>query len=524
MALADRLVALVVAGEPHGHRLEPVLGDLEARAVVEDGGAEHQLVVELGLDQDDVDARIALLPLLDRDVQALVGEQPEGLVADRREPHVGDAAGAGAGDGRDALPEVVRVGHQRVDDDDELGAVLDRDIDIGGRADAAVDELAAVDLDRRVDHRQRARGGHRGRDRDVGPIALAEHHSLGGIEVGRGQVQLGIDQPEVVASIGVREHLGDVILEPTPGVDAGRQSAGQAGGHVDGRQLAQVADQFPRHSGYPQREGERLANEAAVVGFQQGAERDVAQRRRQLAVQHPHHLLGGDPVRHHAGHERPRAGSHVDVELVDGAVDRQQVERSQGADLVDAAGEAPAAEDERGLRSTLATFSAPSRPRVLSGGLELDDLAHGDPHYAARTGRPRCLARGRGGVRAQRLPCRGAGKAVWHRAGRARLRAPARPCRGPRLHLALPAASRAREPNAARGEAQRRLGDGHERAKQPHPVHVGLAHGSRPRLEHEAVHDRGRARPLRRQGAVDDQVVRGTQKRPAPAHAQGQAW
>src|SRR6185503_4472063 len=66
VALADRLVAVVVAGESQGHRLEAVLGDLEAGAVVEDGGAEHQLVVELGLDQDDVDARIALLPLLDR--------------------------------------------------------------------------------------------------------------------------------------------------------------------------------------------------------------------------------------------------------------------------------------------------------------------------------------------------------------------------------------------------------------------------------------------------------------------------
>ena len=153
VALGDRLIALVVAGEPHGHGLEAVLGDLEAGAVVEDRGAEHELVVELGLDQDDVHAGIALLPLLDRHVQALVGQQPKGLVADRREPHVRDAAGPGAGDGWDPLAEVVRVGHQRVDDDDELRTVLDRDIDVRGRPDATVDELAAVDLDRRVDHR-----------------------------------------------------------------------------------------------------------------------------------------------------------------------------------------------------------------------------------------------------------------------------------------------------------------------------------------------------------------------------------
>ena len=58
VALGDRLVAVVVAGELQRHRLEAVLGDLQAGAVVEDRGAEHQLVVELGLDQDDVDAGI----------------------------------------------------------------------------------------------------------------------------------------------------------------------------------------------------------------------------------------------------------------------------------------------------------------------------------------------------------------------------------------------------------------------------------------------------------------------------------
>ena len=46
-------------------------------------------------------------------------------------------------------------GHERVDHDDELRARLDRDVEVGGRDDAAVDQLAVVDLDRRVDHRQR---------------------------------------------------------------------------------------------------------------------------------------------------------------------------------------------------------------------------------------------------------------------------------------------------------------------------------------------------------------------------------
>ena len=82
-----------------------------------------------------------------------------------------------------------------------------------------------------------------------------------------------------------------------------------------------------------------------------------------------HHLLGRDAVGRQRGDQRAGAGADVDVELVDRAVDRQQVERPQRADLVDAAGEAAAAQHERG---------AGLRARTALPGplLELDDLAH----------------------------------------------------------------------------------------------------------------------------------------------------
>ena len=60
---ADLAQVLVVLGELDRHRLEAVAGDVEPRGVVEDVRLEHQLVVGLGLDQDDVDARVALLPV-----------------------------------------------------------------------------------------------------------------------------------------------------------------------------------------------------------------------------------------------------------------------------------------------------------------------------------------------------------------------------------------------------------------------------------------------------------------------------
>ena len=63
---------------------------------------------------------------------------------------------------------------------------------------------------------------------------------------------------------------------------------------------------------------------------------------------------GVTPLASIAGDEGAGAGADVDVEVVDGAVDREQVEGAQGADLVDAAGEAAAAEHQGGLRGLFA--------------------------------------------------------------------------------------------------------------------------------------------------------------------------
>src|SRR4051794_28373447 len=63
VALADLAEARVAERQLGRHRLEAVAGDLHARREVHDRRLEHELVVGLGLDEDDVDARIALLPL-----------------------------------------------------------------------------------------------------------------------------------------------------------------------------------------------------------------------------------------------------------------------------------------------------------------------------------------------------------------------------------------------------------------------------------------------------------------------------
>ena len=92
---------------------------------------------------------------------------------------------------------------------------------------------------------------------------------------------------------------------------------------------------------------------------------------------------GVTPLAVSAATNEPGARAHVDVELVDGAVHRQQVERSQGADLVDAAGEPAAAQHQRGARAPrpAALRLAGCLAVLLRRLLEPDDLAHPADEY-----------------------------------------------------------------------------------------------------------------------------------------------
>ncbi len=99
-----------------------------------------------------------------------------------------------------------------------------------------------------------------------------------------------------------------------------------------------------------QRQRGALAGELGQVRPQQVGDVDVFEwRRASLAGDDAHHLLGRHAVGAKGGDEGTRRGADVDVEVVDGAVDRQQVQGAQGADLIDAPGEAAAAEHEGGL-------------------------------------------------------------------------------------------------------------------------------------------------------------------------------
>ena len=323
---------------------------VEALRVVHDRRAEHQLVGRLGLDQDDVDAGVLLLPLLDRLVQAGVGDQAEGLVGDRRQAHVGDAPHAGAEDGRDRLLEVVDVGDQRVDDDDELGAPsrprCRRWWSSGCRRRPSGGPSA-----RPACRRSAARSSTRPPSRSARPPSpprrrRSARRCRGRSRSGRARGRAGGSRWR-----GRRRRAPRRRSRRARSPSRGRSAAPRPG-------RRRCRSPRPRRSGPASAAARRLRSgsaaafceEAEVVGLEHPVEVEVLELGGDARVEHLHHLVGGDAVGEHRGDEGAGAGADVDVEVVDGAVDGEQVEGAQGADLVDAAGEAAAAEDQRGLR------------------------------------------------------------------------------------------------------------------------------------------------------------------------------
>ena len=135
----------------------------------------------------------------------------------------------GAEERRDGLLEVVDVGHERVDHDDELRARLDGDVEVRRRDDAAVDELAVLDVDGLVDHRQRGRRADRlwRSARRPSPRRRSTMRSHVSRSVAA-RYSSGSSSAEVVGAVGVREHRAHVLLDPRAGVEARRQRLGEA--------------------------------------------------------------------------------------------------------------------------------------------------------------------------------------------------------------------------------------------------------------------------------------------------------
>ena len=187
-----------------------------------------------------------------------------------------------------------------------------------------------------------------------------------------------------------------VGLDTRAGVRARRQALGKAQQDVHQRYAAGLGDHFARERQCTPREHGALARELEEVRSKQVAEVDVFERRFALARDDAHHLLRRDAVGAQRGNERAGRRTDVNVELVDAAVDREQVQRAQRADLIDAAGEATATEHQGRLVAARAPAaidravvpdtarSMHCRPALLCRNLglirrfQLDNLAHPD--------------------------------------------------------------------------------------------------------------------------------------------------
>ena len=108
-----------------------------------------------------------------------------------------------------------RIGHDRVDADDEVGTVLDGQVDVGGLLDAAVHVVPSVDAHRPVEAGQGGRGLHRPGDRDVA-VALGRRRPRPA-PLSRSTATTKSSPRQILEAVGTAaraEEIVQVLLDP----------------------------------------------------------------------------------------------------------------------------------------------------------------------------------------------------------------------------------------------------------------------------------------------------------------------
>jgi len=337
----------VVARQPVQDRLVTVLGDDQPGAGAHHLVEEHLLVIRQGLDDDDVDVRVSQPEQADMVGQGVLEDAPRNLVGDALDAEVRDAAPEAMEEGRVLDPAHIER-RQRVDDDDQVGALVDGDVHRGGSLDATVDVVDAVDPDRFEDDRDRAARGDRVGDADLRPGLGAEDHPLPGVEATGHDVELLFDLGEVDRHLGQLEDLAHERADLARVEQAARQRQAQEAEDVADQERPAVLEEVLGHRGQvPGQLAEALA-ELADVGREDVPDHAPLQRKARVAS-HVDQGLGRDPDAEQRGDEGARAGAHVDVEVEGAPVEEEVVKRSQHAELVDPSRDPSAGEHESGL-------------------------------------------------------------------------------------------------------------------------------------------------------------------------------
>src|SRR5438128_1322593 len=233
------------------------------------------LVPPLGARMLDPQGRQAELEeILAVDATGLLHDRVETAVAERNDAPIG-------------------VGHERVDDDHDVGARLGRQVGVAAEADTAVDVVTSPQGVRLEEAGNRRGCRHRLADRNVTKIAPSEHDSLRPIEVDRGDQQHALERGERVLEPDGGQGLPHVALERHQGEEPRGQVALCGSQHVGDR----AADRGHRVlADRPEEPAEPARGMAERVGGVDGAAAEV-QRVLQVLVDDFVDLGGADTVR-----------------------------------------------------------------------------------------------------------------------------------------------------------------------------------------------------------------------------------
>jgi hypothetical protein len=256
-------------------RAVAVLGHDLPRAVLHDVVGEHAEVVARGLDEHDVHVGVLAPVALHAVCHAAVEHDPQSLVEHVRHPALAEVAAERAvGRGR-----VVQDGDEGVDADDEVGPVVDRELDVRGLLDPAIHVVAAVDAHRPVEARQRGRGLDGLRHRNVREAVVAERDRLALVEVHGDDEERAGEVVEPVGAVAGAEDGLEVVAD-AGGLHEARRKEGE-GRPEEVRQVPSLAgegrDEGPREHA---RGAKGALHELDDVEAEEGRRRDAERRRR----------------------------------------------------------------------------------------------------------------------------------------------------------------------------------------------------------------------------------------------------
>ena len=119
-------------------------------------------------------------------------------------------------------------GHQRVDAENNIGAILECDRGVEGFDQRPIDIVPAIDFDGRKKAGQGGAGLDGGGNRHRIVAVGTESDRLAGIEVGRHQKKAALEFAKIIGAPGPGKHFAEHMIDALVIKNPGRNGAGQA--------------------------------------------------------------------------------------------------------------------------------------------------------------------------------------------------------------------------------------------------------------------------------------------------------